>query len=130
MKLPREARKQSRELFSLAFQNGKLDAERARHVAGILVESKPRHYLQILQEFTRLVRLYFLERHALITSAAPLDEATRATVSGEILEKFGSDFTMEFGVDPALIGGMRVQVASDVWDGSIRSRLEALRQTA
>lgn len=130
MKLNREARKQSRELYSLALVNGRLDADRARQIADTLVAAKPRHYVQILQEFTRLIRIELLKRHARITSAAPLDGETQATVKDEILTKFGRDFTLDFAVDPALIGGMRVQVASDVWDGSIRSRLEALRQIA
>jgi F-type H+-transporting ATPase subunit delta len=130
MKLNREARKQSRELYSFALVNGRLDADRARQIADTLIAAKPRHYVQILQEFTRLIRIELLKRHARITSAAPLDGQTQSTVQNEILNKFGADFTLDFAVDPALIGGMRVQVASDVWDGSIRSRLEALRQIA
>jgi F0F1-type ATP synthase delta subunit len=31
-----------------------------------------------------------------------------------------------FAVDPALIGGLRIQVGSDVYDGSIRARLATL----
>jgi F0F1-type ATP synthase delta subunit len=31
-----------------------------------------------------------------------------------------------FTVEPALIGGMRVTIGSDVYDGSVRGRLEAL----
>jgi len=31
-----------------------------------------------------------------------------------------------FGVNPELIGGLRVKVASDVFDGSVRGRLAAL----
>lgn len=130
MKLNREARKQSRELFSFAFVNGKLDSARVREVADTLAKDKPRHYVQILQEFTRLVRLELLKRHARITSATPLDATTQATVQQELRAKFGQDLTFAFAVDSNLIGGMQVQVGSDVWDGSIRSRLEALRQSA
>ncbi|MEO5719290.1 MAG: F0F1 ATP synthase subunit delta, partial [Chthoniobacterales bacterium] len=33
-----------------------------------------------------------------------------------------------FVVNPALLGGVRVRVGSDVWDSSVRNRLERLRQ--
>jgi F-type H+-transporting ATPase subunit delta len=42
--------------------------------------------------------------------------------------KYGSDLTTEFIVDPRLLGGMRVRVGSDVWDGTVRNRLERLEQ--
>ncbi len=35
---------------------------------------------------------------------------------------------MEFLVDPALLGGMRIRVGSDVWDGSVLNRLHRLQQ--
>jgi F-type H+-transporting ATPase subunit delta len=36
--------------------------------------------------------------------------------------------TTEFAVNPALLGGMRIRVGSDVWDSSVRNRLERLQQ--
>ncbi len=38
------------------------------------------------------------------------------------------DLTTEFGVNRELLGGMRIRVGSDVWDGSVRHRLESLQQ--
>jgi F-type H+-transporting ATPase subunit delta len=43
-------------------------------------------------------------------------------------KKYGKDLSTEFVVKPELLGGMRVRVGSDVWDGSVRNRLERLRQ--
>ena len=43
-------------------------------------------------------------------------------------KKYGDDLTTEFVVDPALLGGIRVRVGSDVWDGTLRHRLERLQQ--
>ncbi len=37
--------------------------------------------------------------------------------------------TISFAQNPALIGGLRIQVGSDVYDGSVRARLESLRET-
>jgi F-type H+-transporting ATPase subunit delta len=43
-------------------------------------------------------------------------------------KKYGSDLTTEFVVNPELLGGMRIRVGSDVWDGTVRNRLERLQQ--
>ena len=36
---------------------------------------------------------------------------------------------MTFDQNPALIGGLRVKVGSDVYDGSIQARLKALAES-
>ena len=43
-------------------------------------------------------------------------------------QKYGSDLTTGFVVNLKLLGGMRIRVGSDVWDGSVRNRLERLQQ--
>jgi F-type H+-transporting ATPase subunit delta len=128
MKISREARKLTRELFSLACPQGRPDPERIRQIADAILKDKPRFYTQILKEFTRLVRLELAKHHATVSSAVPLAPATQNQVRGELVKHFGEETTFTFRVDPGLIGGMRVQHGSDVLDGSIRSHLENLRQ--
>ena len=41
--------------------------------------------------------------------------------------RYGGDLEYEFVVKPELIGGLRVQVGSHVWDGSVRAKLDNLR---
>lgn len=127
MKISREARKLTRELFTMACPKGTPEPERIREISDYLIAEKPRFYTQILKEFTRLIRLELAKHHATVSSAAPLSEHTREQVRNEIIRHFGEATTFTFQVDPSLIGGMRVQHGSDVLDGSIRSRLENLR---
>ena len=126
MKSPREARKSARSLFRSCLVDGKLDAPRVRAVTEALADGKPRGCLAVLQNFARLVRLELERRHAVIESAAPLTEAELAQVRAEIVRTHGADLTFEAAVRPDLIGGLRIRVGSDVWDGSVRARLEAL----
>jgi F-type H+-transporting ATPase subunit delta len=42
--------------------------------------------------------------------------------------RYGDDVTSEFKVVPELLGGMRVRVGSDIWDGSVKTRLDQLSQ--
>lgn len=127
MKISREARRQARELFAITIVDGRVDASRLGAVFGGVAEKKPRDFLQILKELTRLVRLEVASHHAVIESAAPLEPAGMRDFEAGLKARFG-ELTTEFRLNPALIGGIRVQIGSDVWDGSVQARLEAIRQ--
>src|SRR5690606_27205799 len=73
MKISREARRTARELFRLSLVNGHVNASRAEEISAALVSERPRSYLEILKEFTRLVRLELSKRHAVIESPVQLD---------------------------------------------------------
>ena len=126
MKISREARRTARELFRLSLVNGRVDAGRATAISERLVAERPRGFFEILKEFTRLVRLELSKRHAVVESAAALASDAVAEITGNLQKKFGGDITTEFLINPALLGGLRIKLGSDVWDGSISSRLAAL----
>jgi len=128
MKISREARRMARELFRLGFVDGRLDAAHIAEISQHLIAKKPRSYIQILKELARLVRLELDRRHSIIESARPLDEATAAGIAKSLKLKFGDDITTEFRTSPDLLGGLRVKLGSDVWDGSISNRLNTLSQ--
>jgi F-type H+-transporting ATPase subunit delta len=127
MKLSREARRQSKELFDLSIVDGRLDENRLRTIATEIVEKKPRHYVQ-LKFITRLTRLEVARHHAVVESATELSNEKRTEISSNLASKFGK-ITTEFRHAPSLIGGLRVKLGSNVWDGSIQSRLETLKQS-
>ncbi len=127
MKISKEAKRISREAFRASLADGCLDAAKVRELSDGIVRDKPRHYAQILKEFARLVRLELQRRHAVIQSALPLDPGTADALVRSIHGSFGADITTEFKVTPALIGGLRVQVGSDVWDGTIFNRLQLFK---
>ncbi|XHR29344.1 MAG: FoF1 ATP synthase subunit delta [Chthoniobacteraceae bacterium] len=127
MKVPKEARKLSRSLFRVSFANGRLDQARVETVLKTVAARPPRHALSVMRNYEGLVRMELARRHATIESATPLDPAEAARILGDLQTRFGADITHEFKVSPALIGGIRVQLGSDVWDGSVQGRLELLR---
>ena len=128
MKLSREARRQSKELFDMSIVDGRLDENRLRMIATEVIERKPRHYIQMLKFIARLTRLEVARHHAVVESAAPLSNEKRSEISSNLTTKFGQ-ITTEFRHSPHLIGGLRVKLGSNVWDGSIQSRLETLKQS-
>jgi F-type H+-transporting ATPase subunit delta len=128
MKISREARRTARELFRFSLVDGRLDANRVSGISDRLLSERPRSYLQILKELSRLVRLELDRRHATIESVSPLDETSAMNVANTLRQGFGNDITVEFRTSPSLLGGLRIRLGSDVWDGSISSRLAAFSQ--
>src|ERR1041385_1030592 len=112
MKLSKEARRLSRDLFRASFSDNRLDEGKVRIISQKIADSKPRHYLDILKDYQRLIRLEVEKRHALVESAADLDESTRGQLESSLRAKYGSDLTTEFKVAPELIGGLRVKIGS------------------
>lgn len=127
MKLSKDERKLSRGLYQAALTDGRLDQAKTRLISQQIVNSRPRNVAGLLKEFQRLVRLEVEKRQATIESAAPLDDETRQQLENTLRSKYGQDVTTTFKVTPELIGGLRVKVGSDVWDSSVRERLNRLR---
>ncbi len=128
MKISKEARRHSRQLFLASLTDGRLDARKVSTYSDRLIAERPRGYVGILKEFTRLVRLELYRRHAVIESATALDAAEVTRLESELTTRFGADLTIEHKTTPALLGGLRIKVGSDVWDGSVANRLALLSQ--
>ncbi len=64
---------------------------------------------------------------AIVTSAAPLDEAEVGEITDRLRQLTGGKVELEFRVDPSLLGGIVVRVGDKLLDGSVRGRLERLR---
>ena len=128
MKISREARRTAREMFRLSLVDGRLDTARVKDISDRLVSEKPRSFLEILKEYTRLVRLELANRHAVIESAVALPDEQASRILADIKTRFGNDVTAEFRVQPNLLAGIRIKVGSDVWDGTVCNRLNTLSQ--
>ena len=126
MKLSKESRKLSKDLLRASFANGLLDAEQVKKVTDVIVQSKPRNYIGALKEFSRLIRLEVAKRHAVIESATALNDSEKSNITATIRGKYGADVTTQFKTNAALLGGLRVQVGSNVLDASVRSQLDRL----
>jgi len=65
---------------------------------------------------------------ATVTSARPLSSEHLKAVSRRVEEMMSASVSMTPRVDPALIGGLTLQVGDRLIDGSVRGRLERLRE--
>ena len=126
MKLDKDARKLTKGLFQLSLTNGRLDDKKIAIVVQKVIAEKPRSFVGILKEYQRLIRLEVARHHAVIESATPLDQKGAAQLLGNLQAKYGQHLTSEFKVSPALLGGLRIKIGSDVFDSSVRERLARL----
>ena len=128
MKISKEIRRLSAKLVRASFVEGALDRDRVKDFVASIVKNKPRNYIQLLENYQRLLRLEADKRSALIESATALDEAAGKQIVADLQKRYGRGLNTEFSVNPALLGGVRIRVGSDVWDSSVRNRLERLQQ--
>jgi F-type H+-transporting ATPase subunit delta len=128
MKINKEIRRLSREMLRASFTDGQLDSGRITSVIDSLIARKPRNYIDVLKNYRRLLRLEVGKRRARIESANDVDREATSKVVENLKKRYGDDLTTEFVVNPQLLGGMRIRVGSDVWDGTVRNRLERLQQ--
>jgi F-type H+-transporting ATPase subunit delta len=64
-----------------------------------------------------------------VTTAVPLTDALRASLTERLAEVLGRPVTLRERVDVAILGGIRINVAGRVLDGSLSSQLDAMRTT-
>jgi F-type H+-transporting ATPase subunit delta len=127
MKVNKEIRQLSKALLRASFTDGQLDRGRIGQVVKSLIDKKPRNYVSVLEQYKRLIRLEVEKRTAVIESATELaPDAARHLVTG-LQSKYGKDLTTQFVTNPELLGGMRIRVGNDVWDSSVRNRLQRLQ---
>ncbi|MDF1753765.1 MAG: F0F1 ATP synthase subunit delta [Verrucomicrobiales bacterium] len=126
MKVSKEARRTSRKLLAACISDGKVDLQLVRTIVTKLTEGQYRGYLQVIHAFWRLVRLEVAKSQALVESAVELDSTMQNKVVADLQAKYGKQVEATFKVNPELIGGMRIKVGSDVWDGSVKNRIERL----
>jgi F-type H+-transporting ATPase subunit delta len=126
MKPNRRAARLARRLFQMCLVDGRPDQDRVRAVVGHTIASRHRDGLGILTRFERMVRLERGRHSAVVETAEPLAADVREAVLKALTDRYGQGLETSFVSNQSLIGGMRVSVGSDVYDGSIRHQLSAL----
>ena len=83
---------------------------------------------EILQEYHAEMNRRLFISDAEIVTARPLEEQERAKLEGQVAELAGTRVNATFREDKSLIGGAIVRIGSTIYDGSVRGRLERLKE--
>ena len=126
MKVSKTATAAARRLFGLCQTDGRLDNNKLRTVFTRIAEEKPRDFQAILAALHKLLRLDLAKRKVTVESAVELDQFTRQRLFNDLALKYGNDIEVEYLINSALLGGLRIRVGDDVFDGSVQGRLDRL----
>jgi F-type H+-transporting ATPase subunit delta len=126
MNRTQQAKRDARQLFRHCLSNGMLNEERVRQIVQRVSVTKNRNRFRVLARFRRLVELDSTKHTATIESTTPLGTEFQDGLQVGLSRRYGPGLTLTFRDNPALIGGIRITVGNDVYDGSVRGRLAAL----
>jgi F-type H+-transporting ATPase subunit delta len=141
-----EALMQSNPQLVDVFRHPTIPYEQKRGVLNELIKrTHPRqttaNFLQVLLQNHRLADLSEVNKQfaqeldrrtgfvsAQVTTARPVSTETQETLRARLSELTGSRVRLEFGVDESLIGGVVTRIGSTLYDGSVRGKLQRVRQ--
>ena len=128
MKSNKRAKRQAKQLLRLCRVDSLLDEDRIRQVVQRVIAIGRRDCPAILKHFVRLVRLERAQHAANVESASPLPANLQSAIQASLLRRHGPGINTTFTLRPSLIGGVRLQVGSDVYDGSVLAQLKAFEK--
>ena len=80
------------------------------------------------RDYEELARGYRGESEAVVTSAVPLKENEMVILRQKLEKKLARNVILRCETDPSLIGGIRVEVDGRVIDGSLRNKLDEIKE--
>ena len=129
MKSTKQLRREAKQLFRICLDRGLLDEARVRETIQTVLAANRRGGLALLTRFQRLVKLELARHTAEVQSATSLPVAFQESILSKLNRVYGPGLRTSFARNPALIGGIRIQVGSDVYDGSVRAGLDSLQRS-
>lgn len=104
-------------------------AQQTRNFIAVLIRNdRIAGFDDVLEEFRREINRRLGISEAKVTSARKLDDQERKDLEKQIAALTGGTVEAQFEEDSSLLGGAVVQVGSTVYDGSVRGRLDRLRE--
>jgi F-type H+-transporting ATPase subunit delta len=111
-----------------ALLDGRASAATVLIVSSLVEQPRERRVRELLANAMDLVADERGRQVATVVSAVPLSAAQSERLAAALGKRYGGSVTLNTVVDPSVVGGVRVQIADDVIDASVSSRLADLRQ--
>jgi len=94
----------------------------------LILKGRIKNAEQIADEYDNLLDEQSGIRHAVVTTAVPLDETDKQKITGQLEKITGRKVTVKLKVNPSILGGMVARIEDTLIDGSIRNSLDLLRK--
>ncbi len=128
MKLTQEVRLSAKRLFKLAVAGDKINEERILAIVDDVLKRKPRHYIPILKRFVALLKFEIEKQTLTISSAKKMEQSEIHQIVAAMNRLFSQVNYIRSEIDPSLIGGLKIKLGSNVWDDSVRGRLQKVER--
>jgi F-type H+-transporting ATPase subunit delta len=101
----------------------------ARNLAYLLAEKNKISWISdIAEAYHHLVDNYNGIKHAVVKTAVPLEASEKAKLESSLNSLTGKKVVLTTEVDAGIIGGMVAHIDGQLLDGSVRSKLAALKK--
>lgn len=86
-----------------------------------------RYIFQILKEFRKACNAYYGVQYGVVYSVVPLTKNQMNKMAAKIKVVTKQSVELVNKIDPSLIGGVKVKVKNQVFDGSVKAQVDQLR---
>lgn len=110
--------------------NAKLGMQKElRNLIAVLIDNnRIGHVKEVAANWRRILQEQQGIRPAEIVTARELDKDERDALVAEVAKLAGAKIDASFKLDQSILGGTVVRIGSTVYDGSVRGRLDRLRE--
>jgi F-type H+-transporting ATPase subunit delta len=105
-----------------------LEKELRNLIAVLIDNNRIAHVADVAAQWRRILQEQQGIRPAEIVTARELSKEERAALAAEVGKLAGAKIDASFKLDKSILGGTVVRIGSTVYDGSVKGRLERLRE--
>ncbi|HCJ12602.1 MAG: hypothetical protein A2Y14_01160 [Verrucomicrobia bacterium GWF2_51_19] len=116
----------AKQLVEISKEGGRVSEARVRAILQVLEEQDRPHLSQFLRTYAFYLQLELQRSEASVESAVPLSATAQAELEGRLSAYYGRPIQLKVTENKALLGGLRVRVADDVFDNNILNKLTLL----
>lgn len=106
---------------------GKFGPEAMLLIRFAVAGSTKRRLSVVIEQFGRLLASFAGKLVATVTVASALTSEQQSALEKVLSRDYGHALRLNVEVDPAILGGLKVQVAGEIIDGSVANRLKQAR---
>jgi F-type H+-transporting ATPase subunit delta len=105
-----------------------LEKELRNLLAVLISNNRIGHVVEVAAAYRRILQQQSGIRPAEIVTARPLSADERSALVAELAKLAGAEIDPSFKLDTSILGGTVVRIGSTVYDGSVRGRLDRLKE--
>jgi F-type H+-transporting ATPase subunit delta len=122
--------KTAKNIFESNLKNGKLDEAKLMSWVFRLRKLGPKKGLRILKALLKQVSVFYQKQTLVVESSEDLHPKYLDTIGNIFEEKLKKPLKVEFRKNEALVAGIKITIGDTVWDYSVNSSLESLKEVS